>query len=307
MSDHEELFNKAMEALGNGDIDGVDMLRQAAEMGNAYAQNNYAMILYAGDLVDRDVEGAFNWFKAAAEGGIDESQFHLGLEFYEGNMVDKDYREALKWFRVSAEKGYPPAQYYLGLCYYHGYGVFKDYGFAVNWFSLASAREYSPATIALADAFMDLNNPERNYKEAFRLYRRAAESGNDRGYYKLGICYYKGKGTPRNFIEASKSFRKGMDISDNTDCQYMLGLMYIKGEGVQKNYSTGIMMIRDAAKNGNKDAIKYLKIVASTERFPGMSEMSEMNTEEPNTPDLIGGRKGAEQTWGILSFFKRRM
>ena len=106
MTDPSDLFDTAMEALGNGDIDGLDLLRKSAEMGNAYAQNNYAMILYSGDLVDKDVESAFGWFRSAAEGGIDESQFHLGLEYYEGNMVDRDYREALKWFRVAAEQGY---------------------------------------------------------------------------------------------------------------------------------------------------------------------------------------------------------
>ena len=95
MKDPSQLFNDAMEALTNGDIDGVGMLKEAAELGNAYAQNNYAMILYTGDLVDRDQEEAFRWFRAAAEGGIDESQFHLGLEYYEGTLVDKDYKEAL--------------------------------------------------------------------------------------------------------------------------------------------------------------------------------------------------------------------
>ena len=84
MTSGEELFEMAMRALNNGDISGVDTLRMAAEMGNPYAQNNYALVLYAGDIVERDLEGAFSWFRSAAERGIDESQFHLGLEYYEG-------------------------------------------------------------------------------------------------------------------------------------------------------------------------------------------------------------------------------
>ena len=255
----------------------------------------------------KDLEGAFSWFNRAAEGGVDESQFHLGLEYYEGNLIDRDYREALKWFRVAAEKGYPAAQYYLGLCYYNGYGVFRDYGFAVRWFTLASDRDYSPAIIALADAYMDLNNPERNYKEAFRLYKRASESGDERGYYKLGSCYYKGKGTPRNFIEASKCFRKGMEIGRDTDCEFMLALMYIKGEGVQKNHRRGMVMVRNAANEGNEEAKKYLRRIAPADKVIIEIEDPDVQTEDYNTPDIIGGFKGAESSKGFFAFLRRRL
>ena len=299
-----ELYENAMEALNNGDIDGIELLKEAAEQGNAYAQNNYAMLLYTGDIIVKDEEKAFKWFRLAAEGGIDESQFHLGLEYFQGKTMERDYREALKWFRAAAENGYPPAQYYLGLCYYNGYGVFRDYGLAIRWFTLASDMNYSPAIISLADAYM--NNPERDYKEAYRLYKRASESGDERGYYKLGCCYYKGKGTPRNFIEASKCFRRGMEISKDTDCQYMLAMMYIKGEGVQKNHSHGMAMVRNAAQDGNKDARKYLKMISFDLGQDDIDD-PEINIDNLNTPDYIAGVKGAENGGWFSTFLRKKL
>jgi TPR repeat protein len=178
----------------------------------------------------------------------------------------------------------------------------------VRWFTLASDRDYSPAIISLADAYMDLNNPERNYKEAFRLYKRVSESGDVSGYYKLGSCYYKGKGTPRNYIEASKCFRKGLEANMDSDCQYMLGMMYIKGEGVQKNHKAGMMMVRNAANDGNEEAMRYLKRITSVEKPSDVSDDGgdDQILEDLNTPDLIGGVKGAEHK-GLFGFLRRRM
>ena len=82
----KELYEKAMEDLNNGDLEAVDTLRKAAELGDPFAQNNYGVLLYTGDIIDKDIEAALGWFRQAAEHGIDESQFHLGLEYYEGNV-----------------------------------------------------------------------------------------------------------------------------------------------------------------------------------------------------------------------------
>ena len=86
----------------------------------------------------------------------------------------------------------------------------------------------------------------------------------------------------------------------------MLGLMYIKGEGVQKNHNFGMMMVRNAAREGNEEAKKYLRKVSLTDRT--MVEFDEIDTtaDDPDTPDIIGGVKGAENGKGLFSFLRRR-
>ena len=121
------------------------------------------------------------------------------------------------------------------------------------------------------------------------------------------MCYYKGRGTPRNYIEASKCFRKGLEINKDTNCQFMLALMYIKGEGVQKDHNQGMMMIRNAAKDGNEDARGYLRLVSQIDRPISEQETQETSFEDLNTPDIIAGMKGAENGRGVLSFLRKRL
>lgn len=291
-------FIEGMSLLAQGDISGVDVLKEAAEMGNPYAQNNYALILMTGDLVYKDVDEAHKWFMKAAERGIDESQFYLGLAYYEGVVLEQDHAEALKWFRIAAEKGYPRAQYYMGLCYFNGNGVFRDFESAIRWFTMASDKGLSMARIALADAYSDLHNPSRDYKKAFHLYKLASGADDVKGHYKLGMCYYKGKGTPQNYIEASKCFRKGADPHRDPDCEFMLAMMYIKGEGVQRNRNYAIALLSHAAITGNEQAKRYLDMIAPNGALP--QNLPPLQEDEPsevflNTPDIIAGIKGAER------------
>ena len=42
----------------------------------------------------------------------------------------------------------------------------------------------------------------QDYTEAIKWYRRAAEQGNDRAQYNLGLMYDVGYGVPQDFIQA---------------------------------------------------------------------------------------------------------
>ena len=97
----------------------------------------------------------------------------------------------------------------------------------------------------------------------------------------------------------------------DNDCEYMLGMMYIKGEGVQKNHRMGMTMIRNAAKAGNEDAMRYLKRITPNDK-PVIAADDDTTDDDQvldnlNTPDLIGGMKGAEHSKGLLAFFRRRL
>ncbi len=49
---------------------------------------------------------------------------------------------------------------------------------------------------------------EKNYAEAVKWYRKAAEQGNVGGQYNLGVMYSEGRGVERNDAEALKWYRK---------------------------------------------------------------------------------------------------
>ena len=70
----------------------------------------------------------------------------------------------------------------------------------------------------------------------------------------------------------------------------------------------GMMMVRNAANDGNEEAMRYLKRITSVDKPLNESDDSgdDQILEDLNTPDLIGGVKGAEHK-GLFGFLRRRM
>ena len=73
---------------------------------------------------------------------------------------------------------------------------------------------------ASADEVMDIVREgsrayERgDYKEAFRLFRMAADQGDALAQSRLGLMYEKGRGVGRNYAEARRWYQKAADQSD---------------------------------------------------------------------------------------------
>ena len=103
--------------------------------------------------------------KRAAENGEVVSQLSLGREYKNA----KNYTEAMKWIQKAANANFSPAMIELGDCYYNGIGINK------------------------------------NYSEAVRLYKKAAEQKNYYTYQaqkKVGDCYKYGRGVAQNQVLA---------------------------------------------------------------------------------------------------------
>ncbi|KAI0243957.1 hypothetical protein L0F63_005117 [Massospora cicadina] len=97
-------------------------------------------------------------------------------------------QQSFEAFRTLANGNDPKAHYYLGYYYFWGQdGVCeKDWGKAFD------------ALDHLGIYYSDEQNPNKNLVKAFEFYKRSAEHGNKKGYYHLGVCYAKGRGTSIN-------------------------------------------------------------------------------------------------------------
>jgi len=71
----------------------------------------------------------------------------------------------------------------------------------------------------------------RDYEEAVRWFRLAADGGNPLGQVYLGAQYAGGQGVRRNYKEAAKWYRLAAEQGD-ANGQGNLGLIYEKGTGV---------------------------------------------------------------------------
>ena len=52
---------------------------------------------------------------------------------------------------------------------------------------------------------------EKDYDEAAKWYRTAAEQGDQEAWYKLGNMYYRGEGVKKDTAEAAKWYQKAAE------------------------------------------------------------------------------------------------
>lgn len=93
----------------------------------------------------------------------------------------------------------------------------------------------------------------RDYGQAARWYRMAAEHGSPVAQLSLGALYAQGLGVPQDDLEAVKWIREAAG-SGLAAAELMLGLAYRDGKGVQKDMSEAVQWTRKAAEQGLPNA-----------------------------------------------------
>jgi tetratricopeptide (TPR) repeat protein len=102
---------------------------------------------------------------------------------------------------------------------------------------------------------------QKNYKEAVRRYRKAAEQGHAQAQVNLGALYSKGLGVGQDYTEAVKWYRKAAE-QEHAQAQNNLGVMYSEGQGVMQDFKEAARWYRKAAEQGvnyAKEALKRLE------------------------------------------------
>ena len=96
-------------------------------------------------------------------------------------------------------------------------------------------------------------------KNTFQKTKAKAEQGNADAQVRLGVCYNKGEGVAKDFVEAVKWFRKAAE-QGHAGAQLMLGVCYAGGFGVAKDFVEAVKWYRKAAAQG--DAIAQYSLGA---------------------------------------------
>ena len=95
--------------------------------------------------------------------------------------------------------------------------------------------------------------------------RQAAEQGDARAQFNLGIMYDNGEGVLKDEAEAAKWYRLAAE-QGLADAQHNLGRSYAAGEGVLKDEAVAVRWYRLAAKQGQADAQYGLGIMYASGR-----------------------------------------
>ena len=174
-------------------------------------------------------------------------------------------------FLKLAEQGDCSAQYSLAISYYQGRGgVAKDYSEAVKWYRKAAEQGLADAQRNLGLCYINGKGVPENQTEAVKWYRKAAEQGLANAQLNLGFCYHDGEGVRKDYEEAVKWFRKAAEKGLAT-AQWVLGICYAYGEGVAKDKTEAVKWYRKAADQGEENAIEALKKIAPQDFNTGES------------------------------------
>jgi hypothetical protein len=191
----------------------AEYLRKAANQGHAEAQVALGSYYARGRGVPRDMTMAVSWYRKAAEQGNAVGQYAMGNFYATGRGVTNDMAQAIHWWQKAAEQGSVDAQAALGRLYLvpdaaHGTN-YLNYSEAVRLLRLAAAPGSADAMNNLGVAYENQMGVEagdlgKDFAEAAKWYRAAAEQGNAWAQASLGQLYLDGRGVDVDLVQAYK-------------------------------------------------------------------------------------------------------
>lgn len=181
-----------------------------------------------------------------AEDGDKKAQFQVGLV----HNFQYDLSNAFLWYSLAAQQGVVRAQYKLGGFYQGGYGVTRDIETAKKWYQKAAMQGDMSAQLSLAQLFrfpscnlitfscegvVSEEVASKNYPQAVKWYKKAAEQGNASAQHSLGHMLKDGLGVKKNYSLALKWYKLAAAQGDEVGMS-SLGTMYKDALGVPQNY-----------------------------------------------------------------------
>ncbi len=184
----------------------------------------------------------------AANAGHVGAQGLLSQLYYEGKGINRDYAKALEWANKAAKKNDPRGLNTLGLANYYGNGAKVDGKKGEAYLIKAAAAGLADAQVNLGNIYSSDRSARMN--KAVEYYSMAAEQGDVRAEYALGVLYFNGNGVPQNYYTALDFFKRAANKNNGRACND-IGLMYQYEYGVQKDESLALEYFLKGAELGD--------------------------------------------------------
>lgn len=132
----------------------------------------------------------------------------------------------------------------------------KDYARAMQEWSAAAEHGDARAQFQLGILFEQGLGTEKNLAEALKWVRAAAENGEANAQFALGVLLARGDEFGKDPVEAAKWFDRGVASAKSGDptAQFVLSQLYASGRGVEKDKAASLTWLRSAAEGGNAQA-----------------------------------------------------
>lgn len=231
----DETYDAAGELFYQGRyIEAREKYLTLAEAGSEDAQVALGWLYQEGLGVTRDLTEAYKWYKKVADTNAPKGQFYLGAL----HRLQKNHEKAVQYFEKAAMQGYVDAYLQLGWMYREGLGVPRDLEEAYKWYKKAADTNSSEGLFNIGGIY----TRQKKYEKALEYYEKAAAQGHVYAQLHIGWIYQKGIGVPSDLTEAHKWYKKVAD-TNFPEGQFYLGALY----SYQKNYKMALEYYEKAA------------------------------------------------------------
>jgi hypothetical protein len=244
---------------------------KSAKHGNAQAQYRLGVCYQYGKGVKADINEAIIAYESAANQGNADAMYKLGYCYQYGKGVYPDSKISEKFYREAAKLGNEAAKAYVDkrieeLKKVDSFIQSKNFE-SLNPITQTKIKAYRgdvDAQIKLGDMYYKGSDVERDYNEAVKWYKEAAEDGNADAMYKLGNLYFNDKIQSAAKDEFMFWYKKAAE-NGHIKAQFKLGYCYRYGKGVQPNLTLAKKWLKLAADRGHEVAKEYLILSQSVD------------------------------------------
>ncbi len=180
-----------------------------------------------------NTRSAYWWQRALDNGYIDIAK-GLGSMYMSGRGVPLDYERGMELYLFAAEHGHPHAIKFVALGYKRGLGLPQDDEKAAEWAAKAAALDGPNADVVFLDSMQSEETALQTEEQMFAEFLRQANEGNARGFYYVSVAYTSGTGVARNYIEAERWAREAAERGLTSGIRH-LGLFHQLGQGMPRN------------------------------------------------------------------------
>jgi uncharacterized protein len=138
----------------------------------------------------------------------------------------------------------------------------KNFSDALRWYRIAADQGSVAALVALGDLYVHGQAVPQDLAAAFLWYRKAADRGNSEAEDDVGFFYLQGMGVQQDFVEALRWLRKAAD-QGNEVAERNIGMIYLNGLGVAADRAEALRWFRKAADKGDPDSKEALQMLAN--------------------------------------------
>ena len=131
--------------------------------------------------------------------------------------------------------------------------VQRDFTEALRWFRIAADQGHAAARFNVGVIYDSGLGVAQDFAEAARWYRLAAEQGYAAAQYNLGALYEAGQGVSQSDAEALRWYRLAAE-QGHAKAQTSIGGLYEGGRGVPQSYAEALRWYRLAADQGHATA-----------------------------------------------------